>query len=268
MKPTLPEDRELEETGSKVSERYRAGAQDEPPTKLDAAILDAARREVEQSRPRRNWQMPASIAAMLVIGVSLVLIVRDNEPPLPSLDRPAADEAKLAKSAPAQLAMKTSPVPRADFHREDRSSRERSVRPDREPVTRGEVAAVQGNAASGATVQPAPAPAPAAPAITEPLGPAEQEQARIAESRDLSSSKKSATVADAAPETGASVRALRKQETAAPAQPREWLEEIDGLLRDGKQTEARRRLLDFRQQYPHYPLPDRLQALLPPEAAK
>ena len=266
MKPTLPEDHELEEMGSKVSERYRAGAQDEPPTKLDAAILAAARREVEQSRPRRNWQMPASIAAMLVIGVSLVLIVRDNEPPLPSLDRPAADEAKLAKSAPAQLAMKTPPVPRADFRREDRPSRERSVRPDREPMARGEVAAVQGNAVSGAAVQPAPA--PAAPAIAEPAKPAEQEQARIAESRDLSSSKKSAAVADAAPDTGASVRALRKPEAAAPAQPRDWLEEIDGLLREGKETEARRRLLDFRQQYPQYPLPERLQALLPPQAAK
>jgi len=42
MKPTLPEDRELEDTAAQVSERYRAGAQDEPPAKLDAAIRAAA----------------------------------------------------------------------------------------------------------------------------------------------------------------------------------------------------------------------------------
>ncbi len=264
MKPTLPEDRELEETGPEVSERYRAGAQDEPPAKLDAVILAAARREVEQPRPRRNWQMPASIAAMLVIGVSLVLIVRDNEPPLPSLERPAADEAKLAKSTPAQLAMKTQPKPRADFHREDRPSRERSVRPDREPVARDEAAAVQGNAASGAAAQPAPA--PAALAMANPSKPAEQEQARIAESSDLPSHKKSAAVADAAPETRASAGALRKQEFAAPpAQPQDWLRKIDDLLRDGKEADAREQLLNFRKQFPQYPLPERLQALLPPD---
>jgi len=50
MKPTLPEDRELEKMGSEVSERYRAGAQDEPPARLDATIQAAARREVEQPR--------------------------------------------------------------------------------------------------------------------------------------------------------------------------------------------------------------------------
>ena len=99
MKPTLPEDRELEDTAAQVSERYRAGAQDEPSAKLDAAIRAAAHREVAKPRLRRNWQMPASIAAMLVIGVSLLLVVRDHEPPLPSLDHPVAEEAKLARPA-------------------------------------------------------------------------------------------------------------------------------------------------------------------------
>jgi hypothetical protein len=269
MKPTLPEDRELEKMGSEVSERYRAGAQDEPPARLDADIKAAARREVTQPPLRRNWQMPASIAAMLVIGVSLVLVVRDNEPPLPSLERPAADEAKLAKSAPPQLAMKAPPKARADFLREDRPSRERSARPDREPVARDEVAAVQENAAaSGATTQSAPAPAPAAPAVAGQAKPAEAEQARIVESSDISSNKKDKVLADAAKESRPAVQAMRKQEAGALAQPRAWLDEIDALLRDGKEAEARRRLAGFREQYPHYPLPERLQALLPPEAAK
>jgi hypothetical protein len=268
MKPTLPEDRELQEMGSEVSERYRAGAQDEPPQRLDAAIKAAARREVQPPRQQPTWRMPASIAAMLVIGVSLVLIVRDNEPALPSLQSPAADEAKLAKSAPPQLAMKSPPKARADFRREDRPSRERSVRPDREPAARDEMAATQENSAgAGTAAQPAPAPAPAAPSIAMPDKPVE-EQGRIAESSDLSAQKKDKALADVARESRASAPALRKQEIAAPGPQREWLDEIDRLLREGKEAEARRRLVDFRQQYPDYPLTERLRALLPPEAAK
>jgi hypothetical protein len=270
MQPTSPEDRDLEKMSSEVSGRYRAGTQDEPSARLDAAIQAAARREVSQSRQRRNWQMPASIAAMLVIGVSLVLIVRDNEPPLPSLERPAADEAKLAKSAPPQLAMKEQSKPRADFFREDRPSRERSARPDREPVVRDEVAAVQENAASlGATAQSASAPAPAAPVVAVPAKAGEAEQARADKSGGFSSAnKKDKVLADAATEPRPAVQALRKQEVTAPVQPREWLDEIDGLLRDGKEAEARRQLVAFQQQYPQYPLPERLKALLPAEAAK
>ncbi len=263
MKPTLPEDRELEKMSSEVSERYRAGAQDEPPARLDAAVLAAAHREVGQPRQRRHWQMPASIAAMLVIGVSLVVLVRDNEPPLPSLERPAADAAKLAKPAPPQLAMKTQPKAQADFYREDRPSRKRSVRPDREPVARDEAAAAQEQTAAGATIQPGPV--PAAPAIAGMAKPTEQEQSRIAESSASSSNKKAKALADAAKESRPSAQALRKEDVAVPAQPQDWLGKIHDLLRDGKEAEARRQLLDFRQQYPHYPLSERLQALLPPD---
>jgi hypothetical protein len=261
MKPTSPEDRDLETMSSEVSDRYRAGAQDEPPARLDAAVLAAARREVEQPRARRRWQMPASIAAMLVIGVSLVLIVRDNEPPLPSLDRPAADEAKLAKPAPPQLAMKAPSKAKVDAHREDRPSRERSARPEREPMAREEAVVTQGNTASGMVAPPAPA--PAAEAVAGPPSPAAQEPTPIAESSDSSLRRKAKVLADVATQSGASAYALRKGEVAAPAQPQDWLGKIEDLLRDGKEPEARRQLLEFRQQYPHYALPERLLALLP-----
>ena len=263
MKPTSPEDHELERMSSEVSERYRAGAQDEPSARLDAAVLAAARREAAQPRQRRNWQVPASIAAMLVIGVSLVLLVRDNEPPLPSLDRPAANEAKLAKPAPPQLAMKTQPRARADSPREDRPSGERSARPDQGPPARDEAAATQENTASGTLASPAAA--PAAPVVAGQAKSAEQEQSRIAESGDLSSSKTAKAVADAATQSRVSAQPMRKEAAATPDRPQDWLGRIEDLLRDGKEAEARRQLLGFRQQYPHYPLPERLQALLPPD---
>jgi hypothetical protein len=267
MKPTLPEERDLEKMSSEVSERYRAGRQEEPPQRLDAAIQAAARREVQPPRQQPGWRMPASIAAMLVIGVSLVLIVRDNEPALPSLQSPSADEAKLAKSAPPHLTMNSPPKAKADFRREDRPSRERSVRPDREPAARDEMASTQDKSA-GAGAAGQPAAAPATPPVALPAKPVEQEQGRIAESSELLAQKKATTQADVASESRASAQALRKQEIAAPTQRREWLEEIDRLLREGKDTEARRRLLEFHQQYPDYPLAQRLEALLPPDAAK
>ncbi len=73
MKPMSPEERELEELRSGLSGRYRASSTEEPPAHLDAAIVAAARREVERSRFRRSWHVPATIAAVLVIGVSLAV---------------------------------------------------------------------------------------------------------------------------------------------------------------------------------------------------
>ena len=264
MKPTSPEDHELEKMSSQVSERYRAGAADEPSARLDAAILAAARRELAQPRPRRNWQRPASIAAMLVIGVSLILLVRDNEPPLPSLDRHAADEAKLARPASPQLAMKTQPEAGGNRPGEGRPSRERSTRPDRAPVVRDEMAAMQENAASGESAQPAAS--PASPAVAGMAEPAEKERSRIEESAGVSASKKSKALADAATESRAGARALRKDDVApGPAPPQDWLGRIDALLREGKDAEAKEQLLRFRKQFPDYPLSQRLQALLPPD---
>lgn len=265
MKPTLPEDRELEDTAAQVSERYRAGAQDEPPAKLDAAIRAAAHREVAEPRPGRNWQMPASIAAMLVIGVSLVLLVRDHEPPLPSLNYPAAEEAKLAKPAPSQLTMKAQPRAKADFYREERPSRERTARPDREPVARDEVAAARDKKMSGASAQSAvPPPAPAAPASAVSESPVEQEKSAIAESGKVVVGKRAAESADAAIASRGAAQALSKQEqaAAAPLQPDDWLRKIDHLLRDGKEADARDQLLGFHKQFPQYPVPERMKALL------
>ena len=262
MKPTLPEDRELEETAAQVSERYRAGAQDEPPVKLDAAIRAAAHREVAKQRLRRNWRMPASIAAMLVI---VVLVARDREPPPPSLDYPAAEEAKLAKPAPSQLAMKTQPRAKVDFYREDRPSRERTARPDREPVARDEVAATRANEMSGASVpSAAPSPASAAPATAASESPVEREKSAMSESGKVVAGTKAAASADAAIASRGAVQALRKQEQAAAVtlQPDDWLRKIDLLLRDGKEADARDQLLDFHRQFPQYPVPERMKPLL------
>jgi hypothetical protein len=79
---------------------YREAAQDAPPPALDAAILAAARREVG-ARPRpagrsfaRSWRAPMSIAAVIVLSVSLVTLMREEAPEIvapPRADSPTAD---------------------------------------------------------------------------------------------------------------------------------------------------------------------------------
>jgi hypothetical protein len=258
MKPMSPEDRDPEKVSSEVSEKYRAGAADEPSSRLDAAVLDAAHREVQPRRPRqRHWQVPASIAAVLVIGVSLVLLVRNNEPMLPSLDRPAAKEAKLAKSAPPQLAMKGQPKAKADSLREDRPGRERSERPARETVARDEAPKQLESAATGTAT-------PSAAATAALSGSATQEKSPIAEPGADSLSKKAVAVGDVESKSRENAQAPGRQEAPSPNLQQDWLRKIDDLLREGKQAEARRQLLDFREQYPDYPLAERFQMLLPP----
>jgi hypothetical protein len=85
---------------------YRAGAREEPPAHLDAAILAAARREVG-ARPRsvsarlRAWRVPVSIAAVVVLSVSLGTLVREEGGG--KLEQPRAVDrySRPAETAPA-----------------------------------------------------------------------------------------------------------------------------------------------------------------------
>jgi resuscitation-promoting factor RpfA len=74
------------ERDAKLDALYRAAPRDEPPAALDEAILAASRRAVA-AQPRlagslfsRSWRVPMSIAAVIVLSVSLVSIMRENAP--------------------------------------------------------------------------------------------------------------------------------------------------------------------------------------------
>jgi hypothetical protein len=95
---------------------YGAAPRDEPPAHLDAAILAAAHREVG-ARPRplaalRAWRVPLSLAAVVVLSVSLVTLMRQeggdelyqstqpgvlrSAPPAAPAPQPSEDAAKAA----------------------------------------------------------------------------------------------------------------------------------------------------------------------------
>lgn len=69
------------ERDPRLDRLYREAPREEPPARLDAAILAAAHREVG-ARPRplsarlRAWRVPVSIAAVVMLSVSLVTLVR------------------------------------------------------------------------------------------------------------------------------------------------------------------------------------------------
>jgi hypothetical protein len=255
MKPMSPDEQELEKLRSDLSGHYRAGSTEEPRAHLDAAILAAARREVARSRFTRNWHLPASIAAVLVIGVSLALMTSEVEDPLPPADKLAGVAADKAKPPAPALAIKQEsqarPTPRLGIERESRPSRERSAGSDREADVRQNLAGVRADSVAVAPSVAAPASAPAL------------QQLEAAATAEPAAEQKSA-LADSAREKRVTA-ALRKEATPSPGAPTdapaEWLKRIGDLLRNGKTAQAREQLAEFRRYYPDYRLPETLREL-------
>lgn len=82
------------ERDAKLAAIYRAAPHDAPPPALDDAIRAAARRAVTAGpqpagAPLRRWRVPLSIAAVLVLSVSLVTLMREQAPEL--AEPPRAD---------------------------------------------------------------------------------------------------------------------------------------------------------------------------------
>lgn len=121
MNPGLPD---TDAAAARLAHAYRESAREEPPAHLDAAILAAARREVGAG-PRkvrasftRRWAMPVSIAAVVVVSVSLVTLMREEggdtflEAPRPA-PRTAQEAAKADAPAPADTASAVAKAPAA-----------------------------------------------------------------------------------------------------------------------------------------------------------
>lgn len=255
MKPMSPEEQDLEELRSGLSGYYRAGSIEEPPAHLDAAIVAAARREVGRSRFARNWRLPASIAAVLVIGVSLALMTSEIKDPLPPADtstRIAAGES--GQAAPAREVKQESlarPALRSGVERESRQSRERSARSDRDADTRQSSAAGHADSATAAPSVAAPAPAPALPQL-DAATPPESAAAQKSAAADSAQGRRAT----------AAVRKEAVPSSEAPAvAPEEWLKTIEDLQRNGKTAQAREQLAEFRKRYADYRIPETLRNL-------
>jgi hypothetical protein len=127
-----------EREDEKLAERYRALGREEPPAELDASILAASRRAAG-ARPRlRRWALPLSLAAVIVLSVTVTLQFERERPQMEG--QPAAPaqtesanrvqpkvESKIQKSAPAAVPA-APPAPAAGRLSRESADRERFER--------------------------------------------------------------------------------------------------------------------------------------------
>ena len=131
------------ERDPRTARLLEAAGGEEPPAALDAAILAAARREVSARpqvagggaatgvpplRAKRNWYVPVSIAAVLVLSVSLVTLVHEEKGDQLA-QPPRTASAPSTSSAPAPAA--DAPMAKPDAMVRDAAPEKPKVTEDR-----------------------------------------------------------------------------------------------------------------------------------------
>ena len=288
MSADTPKDRDLEELlaeAAALREQYRVASQEEPPVTLDEAIRAAARREVK-ARPLTigsafggSWRVPVSIAAVVVVSVTVAVMVVQHDPQL------LATKERPSSGLPARV-----PVPKdqAEAPSADRTANE-------QPKVDVAKAPLQARSSPAVPAPSSPAPAEAAIEKSEVPPKVEDPIARIAAERDelrkqtpakttspvAAEASAPATAANApaapppAPEVAAKATAdgsvseppltkkravssfAEAQSKASPweKEPQTWLGHIEELRVAGRTQEAEASFRAFRSRYPDYQLP-------------
>ncbi len=278
---------------------YRAAGGENPPAHLDAAILAAAHREA-RARPRtqpavlRRWHLPVSIAAIVVLSVSVVSLVNEEggETLMQASPQPAPAEppvAQPARPAPVLPEMERARAPAAAPATIRPAQRQEA--PTDAPVALGKMA---DSAASGAGPMPSQAQGAGAASATDAAARSQPQPFRDAPSP---SERRAAAAPQAAPAEDVAARALAAAErgvapmVAAPAPepararamvqarkeaatgndklpvwqgfekepPQKWLEKIAELKQQERAAEAVAMLAEFKRRFPNHPLPPGLQ---------
>lgn len=277
------------ERDPRLDQLYAQAGLEEPRAALDQAIRAAARREV-QARPQalgarlRRWRVPISIAAVVVLSVSVVTLMREEsanrseeglspttvEPGALAVPSYADTEKKAGENVTTQggaqpAAPQPFPAP-AELTAPSTKESQRAGRVDA-PAARGarpaEPIAAQPRQRAADTMRepvsqkpqpaaetPAETPAPGAtralraPASTMQAVPRETEQDTAAK-RMLGKSE------DSLPDN--QIKGLLRELDGAP--PAVWLEKIGALRREGKRQEADALQTEFQRRFPKHPLP-------------
>lgn len=274
------------ERDGRLAAVYHAGAQQQPPERLDDAIRAAARRAVAAGPRRgadrlRRWTVPLSVAAVVVLSVTLVTMMREDgadqwvqeappqprvQPPVAAVEVPAPPAAPAMAPPPAPAAQRaTAPVgaapaeprqfaPRAEApvpelrgqplleqRAADSGSRRGNVEADAVAGVRQD--SVLRDATPRALLRSAPAPAVAAETATSGTG-------------------QSAAAGSPGPGAVSSAKSLPAKSAGALWQDLEgepvtrWLDRLRELRRAGRVAEADRLAAEFRRRFPDAALPD------------
>lgn len=254
-----PEDRDEEslreylEGNSELSRQYRRESDEQPDARLDAHILAEARRAVASKRRTmhspfaRHWLVPTSLAAVLVLSVSVVLLMPD--PALgPEPERDAQPEPAAATPATADsVRLPTQTRPATESKEDAAGEGADSVSPRESAVTNQDVEQAVGKASEKrkleqkSTTGSATQSLPAAPAT-----------GRMFE--EAASTAAPARVREFPPPQPTPTDVVR-------ADPDAWLRFIENLLDERDREGARSNLRAFRARYPDFPLPSTLTSL-------
>lgn len=276
------------ERDPRIERLYREAVREEPPARLDAAILAAARREVGAGpRPLasklRRWHVPISIAAVVMVSVSLVILVREEEgkrngaPRDPAIPAPADQPAAPAAApTPPEVAKETTQRPLAATRSVRRESRDETEGAPRNELAAGSPPAPAPPAASatGDVAAPAGKPLPqpfrAAPSLAE-------EERAVSSAADAATAGRmaSAPAVPSEPQAAApraearraapmaGTMAMKSAEQYRPPvwqgfereRPEKWLARIEELKTQGRGAEAQEMLSEFKRRFPEHPLP-------------
>lgn len=267
---------------AELSAAYRQASEeaDTPSAALDARILAAARDKAQKLAPAttpsrfKRWQTPMSAAALVLI-TSVIVLVNVHERP-DSVSESSAnlaqapvlteDTAQASRSESAQTVVSASLAkeleakaqPASAAARTKRSARtapapeptlNASVEQNEKPVTRNldsqaeQVVSAQDGKSKDLVVSDAKK---ASAHISEL-----SEQRREPTGMRVESAK-------ASPPAPPAPTAIVAEKRSATLDPQTWIEQIAQLQAQGKTSQAREALEKFRQQYPHYAVPENL----------
>lgn len=271
----------MTDADDKLSRRYREAAREEPGEDLDRAILAASRRAVGAGPRARGsrWMVPASIAAVLVLGVGVSLRMQMEEPgietslpagsaeyPVPSADPapappPASAQAPEPQAAPAAAPQAGTPprsaAPRAQIAPPRAKERAQQDPPRPEPAPqplpklRKDLVEAEPRAEAGVASQPPMAAAPRAPSSPPAVAMSQSAPAAAPAPAPALRAKREAFAADSA-----GARESRAIPPVADPDPQRELERIARLREAGRHDEADRALEEFRRRHPDHRIPE------------
>jgi hypothetical protein len=248
------------ERDARLDRLYAQAGREEPPARLDAAIQAAARRAVG-ARPQpigarlRRWGVPISIAAVVVVSVSLVTLMREegagrleeSYPPAPAAPKaiaPAPAEPTGAASSAGDSPGSRQLVAPSGVARKPAEEAADAV--PRAPPEAEKAAARQ--AAPGQEVLgKKKAETPAADAPHEPAAAMRSAPLR-ADQRPMASSIEARERSLTDDQFNSLLKELEK------AAPDTWLERIERLRREGRHVDADALLAEFKKRFPGHPV--------------
>jgi hypothetical protein len=267
-----------DELEQKVTAAYRELGAEEPPRALDEAILAASRR---QAKPwTQRWAVPLSLAAVVVLSVTVTLRIQHEAPELPSTAPPTeVAAAKEAQEQPAALKLKPESQLKSRAKLAEKTE-ERRAEPkafaDAAPAAGPESRASRNDVARIEEARREMARSADSAAGSSALGRVEDRTARDAEAaarapqagalfakrpESAPAPKPAAAPPPAAATASAPAQPQPKlAERAAPAQvaklagetPEREFERIAQLRAEGKHDEADKAFLEFRKRYPEF----------------